>query len=163
LAADAVHQRIVQGRGPALRGQILAATGLKDQSGKLFGESISGHVPLGGQAIELKIAKPHSRCRRQKAESYVLDAACVCCIRRRKFNPGAFTMRATHPMLIGLTCLALAACGLTETATSAATIAAAKAKEAEQAKKQLELVQQQLDAVKQQQEAQLKAAEKATE
>jgi len=70
-------------------------------------------------------------------------------------------MRASPFLFCAVVCLGLAACGLTETATTAATVAAAKAKEAEQAKKQLEQVQQQLDAAKLQQEAQLKAAEDA--
>ncbi|MBS1209918.1 MAG: hypothetical protein H6R19_2316 [Proteobacteria bacterium] len=72
-------------------------------------------------------------------------------------------MKTLKILLSGLACILLAACGVTETATSAATVAAAKAKEAEQAKQTLQQVQQQLDAASRQAETQRQAMESAAQ
>jgi hypothetical protein len=59
--------------------------------------------------------------------------------------------------------LLLGACGVTETAVTAAAVAKGKAEEVKQGQQTLQKVQQDLDAANQQAEAQRKAAEQATQ
>ncbi|GAB2904310.1 hypothetical protein GCM10027046_37290 [Uliginosibacterium flavum] len=68
-------------------------------------------------------------------------------------------MKTLKILFPGLACILLAACGLSETASTTAAIAAAKAREIEQGKQQMEQVKQQIDAANQQAEAQRKAIE----
>ena len=72
-------------------------------------------------------------------------------------------MKTLKIIFTGAACILLAACGVTETATTTAAIAAAKAKEIEQGKQQMEQVKQQIDAANQQAEAQRKAMESAAQ
>ena len=72
-------------------------------------------------------------------------------------------MKTLKILLSALACILLAACGVSETAVTAAAVGKGQAQQAEQARQQMDQVKQQLDAASQQAEAQRQAMESATQ
>jgi len=62
-------------------------------------------------------------------------------------------------LAFGVICLSLGACGVSETATTAAAVAKSEAEQAKQAKQQMDKMQQQLDAANKQAADRLEAAD----
>jgi outer membrane biogenesis lipoprotein LolB len=72
-------------------------------------------------------------------------------------------MKTQRILLSALACILISACGVSETAVTAAAVGTAKAKELEQGKQQMEQIKQQVEANTQQVETQRQAMESAAQ